>query len=92
VTRGPSSPVCRPHSQCSSPASGPLVFSRNRRVVAGVAVREDGSYFVSLAPGTYDVAIATMQPGVGQTLDPATVRVIAGRRRKVDFQIDTGMR
>ena len=92
VTLGPTSPVCRKGTPCQAPASGPLVFTRNGRVIAGIAVKEDGSYSVSLPPGIYAVALATQQPGIGRPLQPNMVRVVSGRTRNVDFLIDTGIR
>jgi len=92
VTRGPTSPVCRAGVPCSEPASGArLVFERDGRVAAQVVVAKDGSYSVSLAPGTYVVGVAP-QPTIGRGVDARTVRVTAARARRLDFQIDTGIR
>jgi hypothetical protein len=91
VTRGPTSPVCRAGIPCWEPASGArLLFRQNGRAAASVVVAKDGSYSVKLAPGTYTVAVPP-QPSVGG-ITPMTVRVVAGRTRKVAFQVDTGMR
>ena len=57
--------------------------------MASVVVAKDGSYSVSLAPGIYTVSSMPLQVG---GLQPGTVRVVAGRIRNVDFQIDTGIR
>jgi hypothetical protein len=60
--------------------------------MARVAVKQDGSYSVSLPPGIYAVAITTQEPGVGRPLEPNMVRVVSGLTRNVDFLIDTGIR
>ena len=85
-------PVCQAGTPCSEPASGTqLVFSQGDRIAARVVVAKDGSYSVSLAPGTYSVA-AESQLLIGRGIDPSTVRVVAGPRQERDFQIDTGIR
>ena len=92
VTRGPTSPVCRAGMPCSEPAGGArLVFAAKGRADAIVVVAKDGSYSVTLAPGVYTMAVSPRQP-IGGGVQPATVRVVAGRTRNVDFLIDTGIR
>jgi hypothetical protein len=92
VTRGPTTPVCRAGTPCSKPASGTrLAFQRNGGAVTSIVVAKDGSYSVSLAPGVYTVTVSPQAP-VGRGIDPGTVKVIAGHRRRVDFRIDTGIR
>ena len=92
VTRGPTTPVCQEGIPCSEPASGAkLLFSQAGEVVASVVVAKDGSYSVSVAPGTYTVAVAPPTP-VGGGLNLDAVHVVAGPARKLDFQIDTGIR
>ena len=92
VTRAPTSPVCQMGVPCSEPASGArLIFTQDSRTVAQVVVAKDGSYSVSLPPGTYTVAVWG-RPTIGRGLEPSTVRVVAGKARSVDFRIDTGIR
>ena len=95
VTRGPTSPVCRQGTPCTEPASDTrIVFVRNNTMVAQPIVEEDGRYTVLLPAGTYFVSYErrdrAQAPGRGMT--PRTVRVVYARTRKVDFQIDTGIR
>ena len=92
VTRGPTSPVCRKGIPCSEPARDvKLVFRHGDQIAASVITAKDGRYAVSLAPGAYLVAVDP-QLTIGSGIDPSTVRVVAGSRRNVDFQIDTGIR
>jgi hypothetical protein len=87
VTRGPIAPVCVAEQPCSAPARGSaLVFARPDRLSAArVVVRADGFYRVRLAPGRYVVRS-------GRAIEPAAVRVLPNRMRRVDFSIDTGIR
>ena len=88
VTRGPITPICTPDAPCTAPAKGAVLsFRSGTGVVHKVAVRDDGTYRVLLAPGPYAVTTASRRP-----ITPATVKVLAGRNRKVDFSIDTGIR
>lgn len=85
-------PVCRPGKPCTGPASGAqLVFTPNGAGPTSVLVASDGSYSVSLAPGVYTITVVPGAP-IGRGLEPATVRVTAGRTRAVGFTIDTGIR
>jgi hypothetical protein len=68
-----------------------LIFNQGDAVAARVLVARDGSYSVSLSPGTYLVGIEP-QPQIGRGIDPGLAHVVAGTRRKRDFQIDTGLR
>jgi hypothetical protein len=88
VTRGPIAPVCTAEQPCSEPAAGAvLVFSRAGSEVARTHVRQDGTYRLTLPTGAYAVRAASRRP-----LDPQVARVVAGRYRRVDFSIDTGIR
>jgi hypothetical protein len=90
VTRGPTTPVCRMGATCSGPASGQrIVFKGAGGSAKSVVAAKDGSYSVSLPPGVYAVAVLPLQIG---GIQPSTVRVAAGRARKADFRIDTGIR
>ena len=74
------------------PASGArLVFTTYGGDATSVVVEKDGSYLVSLAPGTYTVTVAPQAP-VGRGIDPSMVEVTAGEVGTVDFAIDTGIR
>jgi hypothetical protein len=91
VTRSPTMPVCEMGVPCSAPAKNtPLSFLRGGMIVK---TRTDGTghYRVSLAPGWWTVR-TTFAPRIGTGIKPRTVRVLAGRFRVVDFDIDTGIR
>ncbi len=90
VERGPVTPVCMVDVPCDVPARGvTLVFSRDGRYAARSVTGQDGSYRVRLGPGTYSVRTL---PASGRPLQPARARVVAGRLRRLDFSIDTGIR
>jgi hypothetical protein len=89
VTRGPTKPVCSEAGPCTEPAVGStLVLSRRGRAVARVRVGERGRYTVSLRAGDYRVRT----PAGFMSVEPVLVHVVAGKRRHVDFAIDTGIR
>jgi hypothetical protein len=88
VLRGPVTPVCVAEVPCYRPAAGAvLIFSRSGEELARTRVRDDGSYRIAVRAGTYAVRAISRRP-----IDPSTVRVLAGRFRRVDFSIDTGIR
>jgi hypothetical protein len=91
VTRSPITPLCEEGVPCSAPARHTsLVFSRRGR---SVSTRTDGEgrYRIALAPGTWTVRAAGA-PRIGSGISPSSVRVLAGRFRVVNFDIDTGIR
>lgn len=91
VTRSPITPVCVVGVPCSAPAPHTtLVFSRLGRTVE-TRTDADGRYRVVLRPGTWSVR-TTGAPRIGTGVRPATVRVVAGRFRVVNLDIDTGIR
>jgi hypothetical protein len=90
VTRGPIAPVCVAGRPCDAPARRiVLLFGHGG---ATVRTRTDGAghYTVTLAAATWRVSLD--RTGVGTSISPATVRVVAGRTRRVDLSIDTGIR
>jgi hypothetical protein len=92
VTRGPTQPVCRVGKPCAAPLKGALLlFSHGGRVVARVRSGTGGRYSVRLAPGRYAVRISPA-PRIGAGLSPRSVRVARGVFRRLDFEIDTGIR
>lgn len=91
VRRGPVQPVCRVDDPCDEPAAGArLRFLRAGRLVLQVVTGPKGGYRARLRAGTY--AVRTDQKPFGAIPSPATVRVFAGRFRRVNFSIDTGIR
>ena len=92
VTRGPIAPVCVAGQPCDAPAKNlTLVFVRNGHVARRTKTNERGRYRVALAPGLYAVRLTT-KSSIGRGLEPERARVVAGRFRRVDFSIDTGIR
>lgn len=91
VMRGPTQPVCRVSEPCEEPARGVrLVFSRSGKVVARATTNQKGWYRVTLRPGRYTVG--TQNPRVSRNLSPKTATVPTSTVRRVDFDIDTGIR
>jgi hypothetical protein len=92
VKRGPIAPVCVAEQPCDEPAAHvTLLFSRASVVVARVVTDGQGRYRIRLRAAVYTVR----RPGgtaIGRKLEPSRVRVDAGRVRRVDFSIDTGIR
>jgi hypothetical protein len=92
VTRGPTMPVCRVGVPCSAPADGvTLTFRRlGSAVVTRMRTSRTGTYRVRLAPGTYTVRTSAKPFGVIPF--PARAWVARARFRRVNFEIDTGIR
>ena len=89
--RGPTQPVCRITEPCEEPAAGVrLVFYRSGKVVARARTNQKGWYRVTLRPGRYTVG--TQNPRVSRNLSPKSVTVPTSTVRRVDFDIDTGIR
>lgn len=90
VMRGPIAPVCRIGTPCEEPAAHATVyFTRLGRTVSTVTDAK-GYYRIRLRGGYY--AVRTKRQSIGKGLEPRTVRVVAGRDKRVDFHIDTGIR
>lgn len=91
VLAAPAAPVCLPRVPCLHPAPGVvLAFARAGVIRTRVTTGADGSYHVSLAPGTYRVRV--MRPAGVRRLTPATVSVAAGESKRVTFYLDSGIR
>jgi hypothetical protein len=91
VTKGPTQPVCREDVPCSGPAAGvTLTFRRNTGVVARVRTSALGRYRIRLAPGVHTVR--TNAKPFGVIPFPRRAWVAKARFRRVDFEIDTGIR
>ncbi len=89
--RGPITPVCMVGVPCSERAANVvLVFSRSGRVVARTTTHQNGSYRLTLRPGRYSVRTTIRTLGSG--LSPRLVVVPRNRVRRVDFDLDTGIR
>lgn len=91
VTRSPITPVCVQGVPCSAPAKNTrLVFFRSGRT-RSTRTDERGRYRIALAPGWWNVRTG-VAPRIGSGMSPTRVRILAGRFRVVDFDIDTGIR
>jgi hypothetical protein len=80
-----------PRVPCMHPAAGVvLAFARGGVVRQRATTAVDGSYRISLAPGTYRVRVA--RPAGVLRLTPATVSVAGGETKRVTFYLDSGIR
>ena len=87
VRRGPIRPVCIAGLACDAPAAGVLVeVDSGRAAVARVRTRKDGTFLVSVPPGTYVARV------VAKRSTPVVVRVRVGVMTRVALSIDTGIR
>jgi hypothetical protein len=68
-----------------------VVTDESGREVARVRTGVDGSFAISLPPGTY---MLTPQPveGIMRTAGPETATVVVGATVTVDFAFDSGIR
>jgi hypothetical protein len=94
VTRGPLTPVCTAETPCYGPAADvTLRFLRDGALVRQTTTAKDGSYRVALSPGAYVVGLTLpVRARVGRGIEPTDVHVVAGRFKRTDFSIDTGIR
>jgi hypothetical protein len=91
VIRSPITPVCVQGAPCSAPAkTTTIAFFRNDKTVT-TRTDDRGRYRVALAPGWWNVG-TSVEIRIGSRISPADVRVLAGRFRVVNFDIDTGIR
>jgi carboxypeptidase family protein len=90
VMRGPTVPVCRVGMPCSAPAKHVTLFFTRNGTTRSTKTDDRGRYRLRLQAGVYSVR--TDQRPFGTTPEPKTVRVRAGLDRRVDLQIDTGIR
>jgi hypothetical protein len=89
VVRGPTAPVCRVGVPCEEPAAHtPIFFTRLGRTTRTVTDAR-GYYRIRLKAGVY--AVRTKRQAIGG-LEPRSTRVLAGRDKRTDFHIDTGIR
>jgi hypothetical protein len=97
VTVGPQCPVVRAGQPCpDKPAAGvPVTVAEQRPgdvygagdVVARTTTRDDGTYRVAVAPGSYVVTA-----DAGMSCELMDVRVSAGAYATADVSCDTGIR
>jgi hypothetical protein len=91
VLLAPATPVCMPRVPCMKPAAGVvLAFTRAGFVRARATTASDGSYRVTLAPGTY--AVKATRPGGVTRVKPATLTLAPKQVRRLTFYLDTGIR
>jgi hypothetical protein len=85
-----SRPVCIEGRSCTQPAAGiVLVFRRHLETVARATTQADGTYRLLLRRGLYRVFVEGSRPVARVT--PSTVRVVHGRVRRIDFELDRGL-
>ena len=90
VVSGPTRPVCVEGTPCTAPAVGiVLQFARAGRIVARTTTGDGGRYRITLGRGRYAVRLERRTPL--QSISPTIVTVLAGRVKRVDFEIDTGL-
>jgi hypothetical protein len=91
VMRGPTQPVCYVNQPCEEPARGVrLVFYRSGKVVARATTNQKGWYRVTMRPGRY--AVSTSNPRVARNFSPKSATVPKSGVKRLDFDIDTGIR
>jgi hypothetical protein len=90
VMRGPVTPVCRVGVPCDAPAGHTTIFFTRLGRTASTATDANGYYRIRLKAGVYAVKIKRQT--IGRGLEPHSARVVAGRDRRADFHIDTGIR
>jgi hypothetical protein len=90
VTRGPITPVCQEGVPCDGPAAKVTLFFTRAGIRTSTTTDAQGHYRLKLKAGLY--VVRTNQKVFGHTPKPDTVRVLAGRDRRVDFFVDTGIR
>jgi hypothetical protein len=90
VMRGPITPVCRVGVPCEAPAAHTTIFFTRFGRTASTVTDAEGYYRIRLQGGVY--AVKTKRQSIGRGFEPRTARVVAGRDRRADFHIDTGIR
>ena len=90
VMRGPTTPVCIVGKPCEAPAKNVTLFFARNGKTRTTTTDDRGRYRLRLRAGTYSVH--TNLRRFGRTPLPSVVRVFAARDRRVDFEIDTGIR
>jgi hypothetical protein len=90
VMRGPITPVCRLGQPCEAPAPHLRLFFTRAGKTTSTVTNANGFYRVRLRAGTY--AVRANLRAHGWAPQPDTVRVVAGRTRRVDLHVDTGIR
>lgn len=90
VFRGPTTPVCRAGTPCTAPAAHVVVVFRRNGHAIRTRTDARGRYRIVLAPGTWQIALASRRSGF--RIAPRQVKVVAGRFRIVRLSIDTGIR
>ena len=85
-----SQPVCIEGRPCNMPVAGVvLLFRSDRRTIVSAMTRANGTYRLQLPRGRYSVFVEGRGPIARVT--PSTVRVVAGRMRRIDFDLDRGL-
>lgn len=87
--KGPLTPVCSVSVPCYGPATQARIgFGQPGHRTRWIRADSNGDYRITLPPGRYKVK---SKIGFG-AVDPATLRVKAGRFTRADLSLDTGIR
>jgi hypothetical protein len=68
-----------------------FVVENEKRAVASFTTDDQGRFRISLAPGHYTVSMNGKKHRIGY-YGPFDVDVVAGRKTKVQWECDTGIR
>jgi hypothetical protein len=90
LMRGPTAPVCRAEVPCEAPAARATVYFTRSGKTVNTVTDANGYYRIRLTAGVYSAK--TSRQSAARGLEPASVRVVAGRDKRADFHIDTGIR
>lgn len=100
MTIGPVCPVesvtnpCKPTPEMYAARKVAVYTSSDKKtLVTTLTPARDGTFSASLAPGSYYVAMATSQSGVGSATGvPATIVIKSGATTRLAIAVDTGIR
>lgn len=99
MTIGPICPVeqignpCKPTPEMYAARKVAVYALDKKTLIATLIPDASGQFSVSLPVGTYYVAMASPQSGVGSTRGvPATISIKAGATARIAIDIDTGIR
>lgn len=95
VLAGPTCPVERAEQPCPPkplPNRVVLVKTTEGTVVAQVTTDQQGRFTIALAPGTYDLFVASEAGQFPIQREPQRVTVLAGQTQQVQIMLDTGIR
>ncbi len=92
VMRGPVTPVCQINVPCDAPFSASFDVRRDSLRVATFHSDADGTFTVTLPPGTYVIVPASDAPLMNPAMQTRTVTVDPTGLTEVHLLFDTGIR